>query len=114
MNPPLSTRVGYCFAASTTDLAAATGSPSTNATADGSLQEDLELRDTGVVDGPSHQGVLDHLELRAALGEGPAELGDLGHAEAAVLGEQQGVGSFDPLLQLSDPFDLLLFGHRAS
>ncbi len=35
MNPPLSTRVGNFFAASTTDLAAATGSPSTNATAEG-------------------------------------------------------------------------------
>src|SRR5688500_944704 len=35
MYPPLSTRVGNLLAASTTDFAAATGSPATNATAEG-------------------------------------------------------------------------------
>ena len=51
---------------------------------------------------------------RAALGEGSTKLGDVGHRETAVLGEQQGVGSIDPRLELGDPFDLLGLGHRAS
>ena len=109
-NPPFSTKVGNFLAAVVTLFAAATGSSCTNATALGPSSRLPSSAASVCSSGAPHQGVLDDREAGAPLREGSAELGDLGHREAAVLGEQQGRGAFDLLLQLRDPLDLLGLG----
>ena len=65
---------------------------------------DLEVEVTG---GEADQGVLVHLEVAADVAQRRAQLGQLVDAETAVLGQDRGAGSFEPLAHFVDHGDLL-------
>ena len=109
--PPLITSSGLALAKSRRPLAASTASPSTNAIAVGPVSSDVELVATPGLGGRDlGQGVLDD-RVRGVVPERPAQLGDLLHGQAAVLGEHRAGRVLEPLGDLGHRGDLLGVRH---
>ena len=105
--PPLTTRLGLVRAKSRSALATVTASPSTKAMAVGPDEQGHELVEAQVLGREAHQGVLVDLVVAAGGPQRAAQGGELPTRQAAVLGEDGGVGGVEPLLDLVDDGDLL-------
>src|SRR5688500_3620512 len=76
----------------------------------GTVEQRGQVGETDRVRRPLRQGVLDD-GVAAALTEGTAQLGQLGHGQPAVLGEHRRAGLLEPLGDLVDHRGLCLRGH---
>ena len=105
--PPLITRFGLVRAKSRRALATALTSPWTKVMAVGPVSRSRDRRLGSLGDGQPHQGVLVDLVVAAGRGQLAAELGQLGHGQAAVLGEDGAVGRVEAVPHLVDDGDLV-------
>ena len=68
----------------------------------------------GGLGGPARERVLDDGEARAALEQPRAKLVDLRHRQPPIVGDEQRVGSLQPLSQLLDNLFFLISSHLTS
>ena len=105
--PPFTTRFGLLRAKSRSALATALTSPCTKAMAVGPVSRSWSASLGAVGHGQPDQGVLVDLVVAAGGGQLPAQLGQLGDGEAAVLGQHGTVGGVQAVPHLVDDGDLV-------
>ena len=110
----MTTSAGLVRPKSRSALAAATASPWTNAIAVGPCEQLGELGEPGLFRGPAGQRVLEDLVLGGRRPQRAAQGRQLGDGEAAVLGEDRGVGVAELGADLVDDGDLLGSRHVCS
>ena len=116
MTPPRISRTFVSRAESASAFATATMSPSAsmNAIADGPSRRASSASDAGGLCRAAGERVLDDREPRPVLEQPPTQGVDLGHRQAAVIGDEERLRVAEPLRQLGDHAFLVLFLHFTS